>query len=174
MIRVGGMAEDALVLLVERVHRVPGKGHPVSEDRGVRGKRRVLPGTAGRLAVTVTDGIPGGGPELGVLGAAVARRQHVRLDVGTWEVRDRVAPRLVEQDNVVALRDPVARVQHAHAAAQRLGEQQPLRQWLRGEKGAKRTRCQWSLLPCQTHRLWSFRSFSLSRPAPARSFCRHQ
>jgi len=56
------------------------------------------------------------------------RHEHALADVVQREERDRVAVRLVEQDDVLAFDHPLALEQYAHPPAERLGEQQPLRQ----------------------------------------------
>ena len=87
-----------------------------------------------------------------MLGHPILGDQNPRFDVALREVGDRVAARLVQQDDVFAVGDPPVSETHPHAAAQRLGEQQPRWQWLFGEEVPHRPGSQRALLPCQTHR----------------------
>ena len=109
VVRVGGVAEDALVLLVEGVHRAPRDGHLALQDRGVPGERDVLPGRAGGAARVAGDLEPGGLAELRMLGAALDRHERAVGEVADREVGDGVAAGLEEQDGVVALHDGAAR-----------------------------------------------------------------
>ncbi|MGH3782393.1 MAG: hypothetical protein ACRDRO_17675 [Pseudonocardiaceae bacterium] len=43
VVHVGGVADDAFVLLVERLHRSPGEGHPPLQVAGVARQVGVLP-----------------------------------------------------------------------------------------------------------------------------------
>ena len=88
------------------------------------GERGVLPGGAAR---TSDDLEPGGLAKLGVLAAVVDRMKRALGEVADREVRDRVAPRLEEQDRVVALHHRLPAELGAHPAPQRLGVQDPLR-----------------------------------------------
>ena len=68
VVGVGGVAEDAVVLLVEGVHRPPCERDLVFEDRGVVGERDVLPGAPRSVAGAADNLEPGGLAELGVAG----------------------------------------------------------------------------------------------------------
>ena len=127
VVGVGGVAEDALVLLVEAVHRPPRERDVVVEHRRVRGERDVLPGGAGRPARVARHLEPGGLAEVAVLAAVLDRLQRAFREVRAREVRDRVAAGLEEQDGVVALHDRAAAELGAQAAPQRLGVEHPLR-----------------------------------------------
>src|SRR5436190_23154247 len=74
-------------------------------------------------------------------------------DVGLREVGYRIAARLEEQDDVLAIGDPGSAETHAHAPAQRLGVQQSLGQRFCHEKPADCSRCERTLLPRQSHAL---------------------
>ena len=65
--------------------------------------------------------------------------EHAGPDVRDREEGHRVVTGLVQQDCVLAVHDPLAGELHADAAAQRLGEQQPLRERFGGEEAAGRT-----------------------------------
>ena len=91
------------------------------------GQRDVLPGAARGLARVTDDHEPGGLTEVAVPAAVVARLERAVGEVGAREVRDRVAPRLEQQDDVVALDDGAIAELGAQPAPQRLGVQHPLR-----------------------------------------------
>jgi hypothetical protein len=58
VVGVGGVADDALVLLVEGLHRPPGEGDPALQLAGVGRERNVLPrGAPGGLPARM-DGEP--------------------------------------------------------------------------------------------------------------------
>jgi hypothetical protein len=96
------------------------------EDGGVLGKRDVLPGAAGGAPLAADDLEPGGLAEIAVPGAVLDRPERAVGEVGTREVRDRVAPRLEEHDGVVALHHGATAELGAQAAPQRLGVQDAL------------------------------------------------
>jgi len=79
----------------------------------------------------------------GVLGAL----QGPRHDVTLGKVGDRVATRLEEHDDALAVGDPGSVEADAHAPAQRLGEQESRREWLGHEEAADGPRRERSLLP---------------------------
>jgi hypothetical protein len=118
---------EAFVFLVEAVHRPPRQRDLVTQDGCVVGERDVLPGAASSSARASDDLEPGGLAEVGVLAAVVGRPEHTVGDVADREVRDGVAPRLEEQDGVVALDYGAAAEHGAHPAPQRLGVQHSLR-----------------------------------------------
>ena len=57
----------------------------------------------------------------------------------------------VKQNSLLAVGDPRVVEPDSHAAASRLGEQQPVGQGLVGEEVPDGTGCEWSLLPRQPH-----------------------
>jgi hypothetical protein len=127
VVRVGGVAEDALVLLVEPVHRPPGRSGLALQDRGMGGERDVLPGAPGRVPVAAHDLEPHGLAQVGVHAAVVCRPQRAIGEVLDREVGDRVAARLEEQDGVVALHHGLSTELGAHVPPQWLGVQDALR-----------------------------------------------
>jgi hypothetical protein len=58
----------------------------------------------------------------GMLGAL----ESVCGDVGLWEIGHRIVARLEEQEDVLAIGDPVSAETHAHSPPQRLKVQQSL------------------------------------------------
>jgi hypothetical protein len=86
-----------------------------------------------------------------MLAGVVAALECLRRDVVTGEVGDRIAPRLVQEHDVLAVGDPFCAEADPHAAAERLGEQQPFGQWIGDEEASNRMRRQWSLLPGESH-----------------------
>jgi hypothetical protein len=87
----------------------------------------------------------------GMSSPVVHRLEHARLEVGPREVGHWVAARLVEQHDVLAVGDPAAAEVHAHAPAQRFGEQQAFGQWVGHQEAAGASRGQWPSLPGQSH-----------------------
>jgi hypothetical protein len=71
----------------------------------------------------------------------VARLEHPGGDVHAREVRDRVAPRLVEQHDVIALGDPGVGEPDAHPPAERFGVNEALRQRLGDQKPSEGSGC---------------------------------
>jgi hypothetical protein len=117
------VTEDAVVLLVERVHRGPRQRDLAAQDRRVVGERNVLPGAA-----RLTDDLePGGLAELGVLGAPFGRPERALREGGDREVGHGVAARLEEHDRFVALDHGAPVELRAHPPPQRLGVQHVLR-----------------------------------------------
>jgi hypothetical protein len=64
--------------------------------------------------------IPGSAPEVVVPGRVLGELQDVRRDVGLREVGDRIPTRFEEQQNVLAIGDPLATEANAHSATRRL------------------------------------------------------
>src|SRR5262249_35693376 len=95
-------------------------------------------------------------PEVAMARRARLRHEHALADLVQREERDRVAVRLVEQDDVLAGGHPLPAGPHAHPPAARPREQPPPRQRLSHEEPRHRSGPQRSLLPCQAHRvlLW--------------------
>jgi hypothetical protein len=127
VVRVGGVAENAVVLLIERVHRPPRERDLAVEHRRVLGKGDVLPGTARCPAHATDDLEPGGLAEVAVLAAVIGRSERAVGQVGKREVRDRVAAGLEEQHGVVALHHSAAAKLGTQPAPQRLGVQHSFR-----------------------------------------------
>jgi hypothetical protein len=113
----------------------------------VLGQAGVLPGRARGGPVARGDGEPAGVAEVAVLRGAVLVDENAGPDVADREERDGIVTGFVQQQHVVAVGDPLAGELHAHAAAQRFGEQQPFRKRRGGEELADRAGAQWALLP---------------------------
>jgi hypothetical protein len=118
---------DALVFFVEGVHRPPGEGDPVAQDGRVVREAGVLPCGPRRLRVADTDAEPRRWPEVAVRRRARLRHEDTLADVVQGKVRDWVAARLVEEDDVLAVDHPLPAEPYAHSPAEGLGEQQPFR-----------------------------------------------
>lgn len=151
VVRVRRMTEDAFVLLVEGVHRPPGEGDAVLELGGVPGRGGELPGGAFGGPVARSHGEPRGVAEILMPGHLVALDQGPGVHVRAGEVGDRVAARFVQQQDVLAVGDPLPVEPHAHTAAQALGEQQAPRQGFGGEEVSDRAGRERPLLPGQSH-----------------------
>ena len=118
VIGVGGVAEDALVLLVERVHSAPCERDRVTQRCCLRGRLDMLPGGASRdLTVAADDVEPPRLPEIRVRGvggrsAAAPRRRRrregsTRPDSGpvrTGAARRRFARRVLPPSSTLILR----------------------------------------------------------------------
>src|SRR5262249_23670160 len=97
MVGVGGMAEDAIVLLVIGIHCAPCERDRVAQRLGLWRRVDVLPGTAlGDLTVAADDVEPSRLAEIPVIGLAVRGLKYTLLDIADREVGDRVAGRLEE------------------------------------------------------------------------------
>ena len=127
MVGVGGVAEDALVLLVEAVHRPPRQRDLAVEHGRVLGERHVLPGATVGLRVSPATSNQAVSPRSRCAAAMVARLQRAVGEVGEREVGDRVAAGLEQQHGVVALDDRAAAELGAQPAPQRLGVEHALR-----------------------------------------------
>jgi hypothetical protein len=113
---------------------------------------RPLPRAVIGLSLRDLDGEPLCVAEVVVLRHPVLSDQDPRFDIAEREVGNRIAARLVQQDDVFAVGDPPVSKTHPHAATQRLSEQQSRRQRLLDEEVPHRPGGQRALLPCQTHR----------------------
>jgi hypothetical protein len=91
---------------------------------GVVGQVDVLPGPACRVLVACAYHVPPGGPEITMFAGVLARLERGDGYVVSGEVSDGIASRLVQEYDVLAVGDPLSTESHAHAATQRLGEQQ--------------------------------------------------
>jgi hypothetical protein len=65
-----------------------------------------------------------------------SRFQHASHNAVQREVGNRVAARLVKQEDVLAVGDPGSAEAHSHAQPQRLGIEQPTRQRIWNEEPA--------------------------------------
>jgi hypothetical protein len=70
----------------------------------------------------------------------LARFQRASGDAVLWEVSNRVAARLVEQDDVLAIGDPPSAEAHSHTPPQRLGVEYSIRQRMCDEEPADSSR----------------------------------
>jgi hypothetical protein len=107
VVGVGGVADDAIVLLVEGVHRTPGERDAAAELASVVGQSGVLPRAPGGAPVAHRHREPFGIAEIAVLCGPVLADENAVPDVGDREERDRVAARLVEQEHALAVGDPL-------------------------------------------------------------------
>src|SRR5215475_4662326 len=107
VVGVGGMADDAIVLLVEGVHRSPGERDAPPEIAGVVGRGGVLPSAPDGAPVANRYREPRGIAEITVLSGPVLADENAAPDVGDRKERDRVAARLVEHEHVLAVGDPL-------------------------------------------------------------------
>jgi hypothetical protein len=126
VIRISGVAKDPLVLLVEGIHRVPGERHAVAEELGEPREVRVLPRSPWSLTVAEAHGVPSPGRKVAMVRLPPTPMQDLGKDVVLREAGDRVTTRLVEQNDLVALRDPRSAKAHAHSAPEWFGEEQSL------------------------------------------------
>ena len=146
VVRVRGVAEYAVVLLVEAVHPPPGECDLALENRRMAGERDVLPGPATRAPGTADHLEPSGLAELGVGAAVIGRPQRSLGEVTDREVRDRVAAGLEQQHGIVALHYGAPAELGAHTAPQRLGVQHALRDACHEELSVG-VAAEWPLLP---------------------------
>src|SRR5712691_12683213 len=107
VIRIGGVTDDALVLLVEAIHLLPGERNAAAELASVIGRGGVVPCAPGLAPLAEGHGEPlgiaeGGGPRVRFLADEYAGPNVVQR-----EVRDGVAAGLVEQEHVFAVGDPL-------------------------------------------------------------------
>jgi hypothetical protein len=148
VIRIGGVAENALVLLVEGVHQAPCERDGVAQARSLGRRIRVPPGAASRgLAFAADDVEPVRFSEVRVGALVIGRLQHAVIDVADREVRDGVAGGLEEDHRVVASGDDAAAEFDAHPPAERLQVEHALGHRHSHEKGADGIAAQRSLLP---------------------------
>jgi len=134
VIRVSGVPDDSLVLLVEPVHGPPCERDVVTEIAGVVRQRGVLPCAADASSVADRHRVPTCLTKLLVLRGPFLSDENVGSDILAREERNRIVPGLVQQDGAFAVSDPLAREFHSQPSAQRLGEQQPVRQRVRSEE----------------------------------------
>src|SRR5262249_37253197 len=126
VVAVGGMAHDPFVLFVKRIHGWPGEGDPIFQLARVRGQVYVSPCSSGRAVLAGPDGIPGCQSKIGVMVRILANLKSIWRDGGLREISHRITARLEEQEDVLAVSDPVFSEAHAHPPAQRLNVQQSL------------------------------------------------
>jgi hypothetical protein len=124
VVGVGGVANDALVLLVEGVHRSPSERDAVPELAGLVRRAGVPPRSMDDTPVVDDDGEPIGIAEVAVLRDPVLADENASANVAERKVRDRIAPRLVEQQHILAVGDPFAAQFHAQPLAKRLDERE--------------------------------------------------
>jgi hypothetical protein len=85
----------------------------------------VLPGAPRGFSFPGADDVPPRLTEIPMLARVLAWLKRVRSDVGFREVGDGITPRLVQEDDVFAVSDPVIE-SNAHAPPERFGEWQSL------------------------------------------------
>jgi hypothetical protein len=98
------MAHDSLVFFVESVHSPPGERNACLQFARMGGKADVLPRPS-RCDVLLVgpDAVPGGEPEIGVLGGMLGAFKDAWGNVGLREVGDRIEARLEEQKDILAI-----------------------------------------------------------------------
>src|SRR5215468_10968870 len=141
------MAQDPFLFFVEGVHGPPSKRDPLFQLACVRGQVDMLPRCPRGTLPTRYDGIPGCRAEVGVTGTVTAAFQDFGSDFALWEVGDRVPAWFEQQQDPLAVGDPISAKAHAHAPAQRLDIKKPRRQRLGDQKPADCSRREWTLLP---------------------------
>src|ERR1700712_4743054 len=117
MIWVGGVPENAFVLLVEGIHRSPRKRHAPFEDQGVGRQRSEPPGRPPDLTLTGSCGEPLRVSEVRVLGDVALLEEGGFQNVTARKVGDGVAARLVQEYHVLAVGDPELTEADTHASA---------------------------------------------------------
>ena len=117
MVEVGGVSDDALVFFVEGVHRAPGEGYSSLEHCSVSSAANILPGGVLDLTLGGLNREPFHRTEFGVLGSTVFCGQDAGADIGSREVCDRVAARLMQKHDVLAISDPHLPQSHPHPSA---------------------------------------------------------
>jgi hypothetical protein len=148
VIRIGGVAQDAFVLFVDRAHHAPGKGDGVAQCRCARRRIHVLPCPALRdLAVAADDVEPFRVAEVRVPRLAVRGLQNAVRDVAGREVGDRVPSRLEQEHRAIASDDRATAELDAHPPAEGLDVEHPLRHRSCCEKRAVGIAAQRPLLP---------------------------
>jgi hypothetical protein len=123
------MPQNSFIFFIEGVHGPPGERDARLQFARVGGQTGVLPGASRRdVPLVRSDAIPGRESEIGVLGRMLGAFQDIRSNVGFRKVGDRIAARLEQQKNILALGDPTFSEAHAHAPAQSLDVQKLLGQ----------------------------------------------
>src|SRR5262249_20323324 len=127
MAAVGRVADDPRILLVEGIHGVPGEGNPFLQLARVCGQVNVSPRSSRRALLACLDGIPRCESKIRMVGRVLGTFESVWRDVGIREIGHGIAARLEEQEDVLAVCDPVSTETYAHASTQWLNVQQSLR-----------------------------------------------
>src|ERR1700733_11514486 len=133
------MAQDSFVLFVEGVHGRPGECDSCQELARIVGQIGVSPRRSGCVSFTRANVIPGRRPEVAVPVGMLAEMQGAGKNVGLWEVGNRIAIRLEQHKDLLAIGDPRSAETHAHASANWFGIQEPLWQWFGNEESADRS-----------------------------------
>src|SRR5258705_7112978 len=115
------------------------------------GQRGVLPSDVVGASGSDARAEPCGIAEVAMLCCSTLADEDTRSDISEREVRDGVAARLVEKDDIFAVGNPLASQFNAHPSAQGLSEQQSLWKRLGGKKAAPRRATQRALLPGEPH-----------------------
>ena len=110
------------------------------EDVRECGESRVLPRTARSFAVAKSDGVPGRPTEVAMIGCPVGAPEHVGGDVPLGEVSDGVTPGLVQQHDVITLRDPGLGEPDPHPPPERFRVEESRGEWVGDEKPSDRPR----------------------------------
>jgi hypothetical protein len=116
--RIGGMAHDAFVFLVESIHGPPGKSDQTLQIACMGGQVGVLPRSPRRdVSLVCPNAVPGRGPKIGVLSDMLRAFQHMWRNIGLREIGHRITARLEKQEHPFAIGDPASPKAHAYAAA---------------------------------------------------------
>jgi hypothetical protein len=151
VIQVRGVPKNALVLLVEGVHRAPGERDAIDQQFGEVRKLDVLPCRVLDAPVFIRNGKPGRSAKITVLGQALCTCHCALGNVAQGKVGNGIAARLVEDYDVLAVGDPRVVEFDPHAPPQSLREEQPLWKRSGGKETADRMAGQRTLLPPKTH-----------------------
>ncbi|MFM0694639.1 hypothetical protein PQQ64_20400 [Paraburkholderia graminis] len=122
---IGRMADDPLVLFVERIHRSPGERNASLKFARVVRQSRVLPCGALCNPLASAHREPGARPEVGVLACTLRWFQGVRHDVGFPKIGHGISARFKQKHYVFSIGDPGTAEVHAHSPPHRFDVQQP-------------------------------------------------
>lgn len=118
VIGIGGVTHDAFVLLVECIHGSPSERDQTVQIARMGGQVGMLPGSSRRDMLLVgSNAVPGRRPEVGVLSDVLGAFQHMWGNIGLREIGHRITARFEQQEDLLAVGNPVSPEVHAHAAA---------------------------------------------------------
>src|SRR5262249_18234499 len=126
VVAVSCMAYDPFVLFVECIHGWPRERNPCPQLACVGGQFDVLPCCSGRALLSRPDGIPGCEPKVGMMVLVLGNLESVWRDVSLREISHRIVAWFEEQQDVLAISDPVSAEAHAHPPTRWLNVQQSL------------------------------------------------
>src|SRR5689334_4783235 len=108
VVAVGGMARNSFVFFVECVHGWPGERNSSLQLARVDRQVHMLPCSSTCPLAPRLDGIPRCDSKIGMPGRMLGAFEHVGRDVGLWEVGNWIVARLKQQQDVLAIGDPVS------------------------------------------------------------------